>query len=93
MTRGRRIGLLVGAAGVVFGLAGGEYGTLDWWTLKRDVTRETRAIAELTTEIDSLADVAQGLERDRQVQERVAREQFGMLRPGELLFRVEPPPR
>ena len=92
MRRGRLVALLVGLGGVVFGVAGGEYGTLDWWTLKRDVAGERRAIVSLTAEIDSLADVARALERDRGTQERVAREQFGMLRPGELLFRVQPPP-
>ena len=92
MRRGRQVALLVGFAGVVFGFAGGEYGTLDWWTLRRDVAREREAITSLTAEIDSLSKVAHALERDPATQERFAREQFGMLRPGELLFRVEPPP-
>jgi cell division protein FtsB len=75
--------------GVTFGFAGGEYGTLDWWQLKRDLERERRAVERLDAEIDSLQREAQALERDPVTQERVAREAFGMLRPGEILYRVE----
>ena len=75
--------------GVVFGFAGGEYGTLDWWQLKRQVREERAAIERLKAEIDSLRKEAEALERDPATQERVARESFGMLRPGEILYRVE----
>ena len=75
--------------GVTFGFAGGEYGTLDWWQLKRQVRDERAAIERLRAEIDSLQKEAQALERDPMTQERVAREAFGMLRSGEILYRVE----
>ena len=32
------------------------------------------------------------IEQDRRVQERVARESFGMIRKGEFLYRLEAPP-
>lgn len=89
MTRGRIAGTVVVLGGIVFGFFGGEYGTLDWWTLRRDLTRERAAIGRLDTELDSLERVARALETDSATQERVARERFGMLRPGELLFKVE----
>jgi cell division protein FtsB len=78
------------AGGVVFGLWGGEYSTLDWWTLKRQAARERAAIVRLEREIDSLAPWADALERDPETQERVARERFGMIRPGEIVYQVEP---
>jgi cell division protein FtsB len=78
------------AGGVTFGFAGGEYGTLDWWQLKRELARERQAVERLDLEIDSLRREAEALERDPVTQERVAREAFGMLRPGEILYRVEP---
>jgi cell division protein FtsB len=47
------------------------------------------AITRLRLEIDSLQKEAEALETDPAAQERVAREAFGMLRPGEILYRVE----
>jgi cell division protein FtsB len=76
--------------GIAFGAMGGEYSTLDWWTLRRSLADEQAAITRLEREEDSLAAVARSLETDPAAQERAAREGFGMLRPGELLFRIEP---
>ncbi|MBI3981554.1 MAG: septum formation initiator family protein [Gemmatimonadetes bacterium] len=89
MNRARVAGAVMVVGGVTFGFAGGEYGTLDWWQLKRDLERERRAVERLDAEIDSLQREAEALERDPVTQERVAREAFGMLRPGEILYRVE----
>ena len=41
--------------------------------------------------VDSLQRSADALEHDLRVQERVARERFGMIRRGELLYRLVPP--
>ena len=75
--------------GIAFGFFGGEYSTLDWWQLTRQVAEEDSAIARLRTEVDSLGTWADKLETDPATQERVARELFGMIRDGELLYRVE----
>jgi hypothetical protein len=40
--------------------------------------------------VDSLQRTAVALERDPRVQERVARESFGMIRRGEFLFKLVP---
>ncbi len=77
--------------GVVFGAAGGEYSTWDWWQLRRDLESERAAIDSLKIAIDSLQIEVKLLETDPATQERVAREKFGMLRPGELMFQVEIP--
>ncbi len=47
-------------------------------------------MAALRIELDSLAQLAHDLETNPAVQERVAREQFGMIRDGEVLYRVVP---
>jgi cell division protein FtsB len=75
--------------GVAFGAFGGEYGTFDWLQLKRQVREERAAIEQLQVQLDSLRREADALEHDPATQERVAREQFGMIRPGETLYRVE----
>lgn len=77
-------------AGILFALMGGEYSSVDWWTLKRDVRAQERAIERLTVERDSLAEMADAIENDPFEQERAARELFGMARPGETLYRVRP---
>lgn len=85
---------LAGLAGAVVLLAlaawGGEYSTADWLTMRRQLAEERERVAALRVEVDSLAQAAQGLETNPAVQERVAREEFGMIRDGELLYRVVP---
>jgi cell division protein FtsB len=92
VTRTRLIGL--GAGLVLAGLAfqAGEYSTLDWLTLRRQRTEERRSVRALELELDSLQRLARALEDDPAAQERAAREQFGMIRKGELLYRLVPPP-
>jgi cell division protein FtsB len=48
------------------------------------------AIDSLRIEIDSLRAYAESLETNRETQERVARERFGMIRDGEIVYRIEP---
>jgi cell division protein FtsB len=89
VTRAQGVALGVFVAGLAFGAFGGEYGSFDWLQLKRQVRQERQAIEELKVELDSLQHEADALEHDPATQERVAREQFGMIRPGEILYRVE----
>lgn len=90
MTRTRAAGLAGGFALLVLGLWGGEYSTVDWLTMRRQLAEERAAVSALRAELDSLAQTAQDLETNPAVQERVAREEFGMIRPGEVLYRVVP---
>ena len=92
----RRVGVALKAALVLgavwFAVEGGEYGTFD-------LVRQRRAEARLRTEIDSLARVVDSLEAyhkrlqtDPVVQERIAREEFGMVRgPHEIIYRFAEP--
>ena len=86
----RRLMLAVVLLSIVFGIEGGEYGTRDRLSLRSDEREETALVAELTREVDSLEVVLRRLQRDPATQERVAREQFGMIREGEFLFRLIP---
>lgn len=81
-------------AGVAFALyfafQGGEYGTLDLRQLRQDVAEESTNVVRLQHLVDSLERVATAIERDPRMQERVARERFGMLKKGEFLYRLVP---
>jgi len=90
VTRPRLIG--IAAAVVLAGLAlqAGEYGTLDWLKLRSQLAEERRAVRDLERQLDSLQRLARELETDPAAQERAAREQFGMIRRGEILYRVVP---
>ncbi len=89
MSRSRLLTLLVLAGALVFAVAGGEYGTLDWLELRQQEQRETARIAALRIEVDSLRRFARQLETDSRLAERLARENFGMIRRGEFLYRLE----
>ena len=79
---------LVGAA--LFALGGGTYTTLDLIHLKHQLRDEQEAITQLKSDIDSLGKVANAAEHDPRTQEQLARDQFGMIRGGEYLYRIVP---
>ena len=76
---------------IYFGVQGGEYGTTDLLALRRQESSERAQVERLRHVVDSLERDARAIERDLRVQERVARERFGMIRRGELLYRLVPP--
>ena len=88
MRRTTLAALVVLAGAAVFALGGGEYSTLDWLELRRQERAETEVIARLEVEVDSLAKYAERVKSDRRLQERIAREDFGMIRKGEFLYRI-----
>jgi cell division protein FtsB len=90
VTPARWAALAALAFALYFAVQGGEYGTFDLIQL-RDTERLERAkVLELRAMVDSLTREAAAVERDPRVQERVAREQFGMIRRGEFLYRIVP---
>ena len=91
MTRTRLLTTVGIVGGLAFGAAGGEYATWDWWQLRGELRAELAALDSLRIESDSLEIEVRRLERDPATQERVARERYGMLRPGEIMFQVELP--
>jgi len=85
----RRISLFViAAAAVYFAIQGGEYSTTD---LLRQRARERMlraSIDSLEQSVDSLKALSRRLRNDPALQERVARETFGMVRGNkEILYR------
>jgi cell division protein FtsB len=80
--------LILGA--LLFALQGGEYSTLD-------IVRQHRRVAELSMRadsihraVDSLTQAERAVRTDPVTQERIAREEFGMVRGGEILYRFIP---
>jgi cell division protein FtsB len=73
-----------------FALQRGEYSILDLRKLRRAVVEESTSVVRLQHVVDSLGRLATAIERDPRIQERVARERFGMLKPGEFLYRLVP---
>ena len=82
---------LAAIAVIAFAVQGGEYGTLDLVRQRRARGRLERQIDSLSQLVDSLRGYRERLLRDPALQERIAREEFGMVRDKELLYRfVEP---
>ena len=88
MTRKRLLMLAVVVAAVIFALQAGEYSTWQWLELKGKERSERAIVDSLAREVDSLQRVRKVVESDPGWQERIAREQYGMLRKGELEFTV-----
>jgi cell division protein FtsB len=90
VTRARWAALAAIAFLVYFGIQGGEYATTDLFALQRQEESERAQVQRLRLVVDSLQKEAVAIERDLRTQERVARERFGMIRRGELLYRLVP---
>ena len=79
-------------AALVFAIQGGEYGTRDLLRQRQRKARLTSAIDTLQRVVDSLKRYKKRLETDPALQERIAREEFGMVRGSkELLYRIAEP--
>jgi len=82
-------GLLLVA--VYYAVFGGEYSMFELRASRRAVEEEQARLAELRWQIDSLEAWRDSLMTDSASLERVARERFGMIRPGETLYRFTEP--
>jgi cell division protein FtsB len=91
VTGARWAALAAVALALYFAVQGGEYATTDLLTLRRQEASERAQVRRLRQVVDSLQREATAIEGDLRVQERVARERFGMIRRGELLYRLVPP--
>ncbi len=88
---GRR--LLIGgvlALAAYYALWGGEYSAFHLVRLKQERRAADARLAQTRAEVDSLRVLAGKLEKDDAEVERIARERFGMIRDGELLYRFVP---
>lgn len=74
-----------------FALQGGEYSTLDIWRQRRQIAELTARADSLTRAVDSLRREERLVRTDPATQERIAREEFGLVRgPNEILYRFIP---
>jgi cell division protein FtsB len=79
-------------AALLFAVQGGEYSTLDLVRQRRERVRLTMSIDSLSRVVDSLRRYHDRLLHDPKLQERIAREDFGMVRgTKELLYRFAEP--
>ena len=87
-----RVGLGALAIGVVsFAVQGGEYGTTDLLSQKKRLAQAQLEVDSLQRRVDSLTAYKRLVETDPATQERIAREEFGMVKPGEVLYRFADP--
>ena len=84
------VGMLVLAA--YFAIFGGEYTVLEVGKLEALEVRASGELAQVEAEIDSLASLASELRDDPEAIEPVARERYGMIRDGEILYRFQEAP-
>jgi len=77
---------------LTFAVQGGEYGTTDLWRQKQRRAKLVSSIDSLQHVVDSLKRYKHRLQTDPALQERIAREEFGMVRGNkELLYRFAEP--
>ena len=91
--RVKRLLVLAGiVAALAFAVQGGEYGTTDLMRQQRRRSALIRTNDSLQHVVDSLKQYKRRLETDPALQERIAREEFGMVRGDkELLYRFAEP--
>lgn len=76
----------------MYALQGGEYSTTALLSQRARAARMRAGMDSLRREIDSLAKVKKAVQADPAVQERIAREEFGMVRGNkEILYRFAEP--
>ncbi len=80
--------LLVIVAAMFFALQGGEYSTRDLFRQRDRKEKMQVSLDSLQHQVDSLKALKKAIETDPAVQEKLAREEFGMVRGDkELLYR------
>ncbi len=92
----RKVGrIVVGAVllGVLaFAIQGGEFGTTDLLSQQLKKRRLQATAESLARQVDSLTEVKKSIQTDPRVQERIAREEFGMVKGDrEMLYRFADP--
>ena len=70
-----------------YAVFGGQYSVFDLSAARSSAEAERAKLTELQAEIDSMRAWADSLQTDDATVERIAREEFGMIREGETLYR------
>lgn len=74
-------------AAVYYAVFGGEYSVFELREARQALEVEGEALVRVQADIDSLQARADSLRSDPATIERIAREEFGMIRDGETLYR------
>jgi cell division protein FtsB len=82
--------VLLGVA-IYYAVFGGEYDLFDVERARSATVVETEALERLRAETEELRLRVDSLETDPSTLERLAREKFGMIRDGEVLYRFATP--
>lgn len=80
------VAIVVGAA-LYYALFGGEYSVFEVMRLQQRAEQEQLRLDSLRAEVMALEARADSLESDSATIERIARERYGLIRPGERLYR------
>jgi cell division protein FtsB len=83
----RALGIFALALAAYYALLGGEYDFGDMRRLRGEHSDREARIDSLGSELEDARAWADSLETDERVIERVARERYSFIRPGEILFR------
>ncbi|MBK5186830.1 MAG: septum formation initiator family protein [Gemmatimonadaceae bacterium] len=88
----RLVRIAIGSIVFLYAVQGGEYSTTALFSQRAREKRMRASMDSLRREIDSLARVKKAVQADPAVQERIAREEFGMVRgTKEILYRFAEP--
>jgi cell division protein FtsB len=79
--------LAAGAGALLFAVQGGEWTTTALLRQRGQIKQLEVSIGQVKTTVDSLKLYKKRLETDPKLQEKIAREEFGMIRNGEILYR------
>ncbi len=82
--------VLIGLS-VYFALFGGEYSVFEVRRVRAENLELEQRLTELKWANDSLRTRAEALDTDSATIERLARERYGMIRDGEILYRIAEP--
>jgi cell division protein FtsB len=69
----------------------GPHGFLAMRRTQKEMDQLRSDVARLNKENSSMSDEAKSLKSDPQAIERIAREEMGLARPGEMIFKLPPP--
>ena len=83
---------LVGAAFVIYFLVAGDHGSIRLWQTDRELAEWETRVQQLEAQNDSLRTVLEKLETDLDYIEKVAREEYGMAKKGERIYRIQQAP-
>lgn len=91
MRLGRTLGWIGGGTGLVVALAVGVFPTRAWLDQRDDLTATERRLAVLREQNEAMEEQLEQLETPEEV-ERLAREEYNLVRPGEEAYSVLPAP-